>query len=253
MVADKVRILVTGAGRGIGRAVVEALRARGAVVGAMDINRDSLADLADTEGVHVLVGDVSEPASAAAVVEEFEAAAGGIDALVNNAGIVRNAPLINMNFSGKASPENEAADLRIWRQVIETNLGGVFLMTRAVVPCMLRKRLHGVIVNISSVCASGNAGQGAYSAAKAGVEALTVTWAKELGALGIRVAGVAPGFAATETTMTAMTESVIKDWKRATPLRRMATQEEIAQAVLFVLDNDFMHGRMLAIDGGLRL
>lgn len=252
MIIKDARILVTGAGHGIGKTLTLLLHEAGAVVGAMDKDGESLAELAAMGMVIPLEGDVSDIVSVSNVVEQFEKKAGRIDGLINNAGVVRNAPLIDLK-SLSTSAESTPSDLSIWDQVINTNLTGVFYMTRAAVHTMLKSRIRGVIVNISSICAAGNAGQGAYSAAKAGVEALTVAWSKELGPLGIRVSGVAPGFAETETTLQSMTDTVIKDWKKATPLRRMAKPEEIADAVFFILKNNFMHGRTIAIDGGLRI
>jgi 3-oxoacyl-[acyl-carrier protein] reductase len=118
---------------------------------------------------------------------------------------------------------------------------------------MVKNRTRGVVVNVSSICASGNLGQGAYSAAKAGVEALTVTWAKELALWGIRVVGVAPGFAKTETTLHSMTPVTLKEWEKHTPLGRMAEPKEVVSGILFVIENDFFNGRTLQLDGGLRI
>ena len=129
----------------------------------------------------------------------------------------------------------------------------MFYVTRSVAEKMVQKRTRGVIVNISSVSAGGNAGQSAYSAAKAGVNALTATWAQELGLLGIRVVGVAPGFTDTDSTHAAVTSDVLRNTIQKVPLRRLGRPQEIAQCVLSVLQNDFITGTTLEIDGGLRL
>ena len=116
---------------------------------------------------------------------------------------------------------------------------------------MAANRIKGVIVNLSSVSAAGNPGQTAYSAAKAGVEAMTAVWARELGPLGIRVVAIAPGFVDTHSTHAALSEEALKEWKRRTPLGRLGTAQEIASTVLFVLENDFISGCTIRVDGGL--
>jgi len=110
-----------------------------------------------------------------------------------------------------------------------------------------------VIVNFSSIAASGNPGQSAYAAAKAGIEAMTTVWARELGPLGIRAVAIAPGFVATPSTDAAMNPDALADLKRRTPLLRLARPAEITSAVLFAIENDFLTGTTIAVDGGLVL
>src|SRR5207249_5316329 len=131
-------------------------------------------------------------------------------------------PLVSFGAGGVVT---HSVDM--WEKVIRTDLSAVFYMTAAVVQNMMLKRTKGVVVNISSIAAAGNAGQGAYSAAKAGVNALTVAWAKELGPLKIRCVAIAPGFTATDTTMQAVESPVLNNWVRQTPLRRLGAPEEI--------------------------
>jgi 3-oxoacyl-[acyl-carrier protein] reductase len=116
---------------------------------------------------------------------------------------------------------------------------------------MMTTRTKGVIVNISSVSAGGNPGQSAYAAAKAGVNALTAVWAKELGPLGIRVVAIAPGFTETDSTRAAMSETALQETIKRVPMRRLGKPEEIADGVLFAIKNDFCNGKVLALDGGL--
>jgi len=116
---------------------------------------------------------------------------------------------------------------------------------------MITTRTKGVIVNISSVSAGGNAGQSAYSAAKAGVNALTAVWAKELSPLGIRVVAVAPGFTETESTKETVSEATLRETVKKVPLRRLGKPEEIAEGVLGAIRNDFFNGKVLELDGGL--
>ena len=133
------------------------------------------------------------------------------------------------------------------------NLDSVFIVTSAVVQQMVSHRWKGVVVNISSISASGNEGQTAYSAAKAGVDAMTVTWAKELGRWGIRCNAVAPGFIGTESTRQALKQDVVERIRASTPLRRLGEAQEVALAVEALVLNDFMNGVVLRVDGGLRI
>ncbi len=132
------------------------------------------------------------------------------------------------------------------------NLTGVFLCTREVAAKMIELKSQGAIVNISSISRAGNMGQANYSAAKAGVAADTVVWAKELARYGIRVAGVAPGFIETEMTLSMKPEALDK-MTAGIPLRRMGKPEEIAHSVAYIFENDYYTGRILELDGGLRL
>lgn len=239
--------IVTGGASGIGRAVVGELLARGADVAVLDVDERGLRALeSEFKDVHALACDVSDSEQVEASVGKAFEALEKVDILVNNAGILYSAPLINI-----MSKDDRKHDLGMWRKVIETDLSSVFYVTVNVVDKMLERRTKGVIVNVSSVAASGNPGQSAYSAAKAGVEALTTTWAKELGPLGIRAVAVAPGFTETESTQRAVSESVLKDWIRKTPLRRLATVDEIAAGILTAIENDYLTGTTLSINGGL--
>jgi 3-oxoacyl-[acyl-carrier protein] reductase len=139
-----------------------------------------------------------------------------------------------------------------WNAVIGVNLSGVFLCAREAAARMIELGNGGVIVNISSISRAGNAGQSNYSAAKAGVESMSVVWAKELARHGIRVGAVAPGFTQTDI-LAAMRPEMLERLTAPVPLKRLAKPEEIAHAVLFIFENDFFTGRCLEVDGGLRL
>lgn len=241
------RVLVTGGASGLGRAMVEALVAEGAAVAVIDRDAAGLEALAAAlPGVVTRAADLTDADAADAAVEDVFEALGGVDALVNNAGIIRNAPLIDML---RRTPR--AARLALWDEVIATNLTAVHAMAMSVAERMVRKRLKGVIVNVSSIAARGNPGQSAYSAAKAGVEALTLTWAKELGPLGVRAVCVAPGFADTPSTHAALTEAKVAEVKGEVPLRRLGRAEEVALAVVQMIENDYVNGAILRVDGGL--
>jgi len=171
---------------------------------------------------------------------------GSVDGLINNAGITSDALLV------KAADGKRKMSLMDFHRVIAVDLRGVFLCAREAAVKMIENGRGGVIINISSISRAGNVGQTNYAAAKAGVAAMTVTWAKELARYHIRVAGIAPGFS--DTRMVATIPPKVKDRIVSTiPLRRFARPEEVARAALFVLQNDYYDGRILEIDGGLRL
>ena len=142
--------------------------------------------------------------------------------------------------------------LQQWQQVIDVNLTGVFLCGRAAAERMIRLGSGGVIVGISSISRHGNAGQSNYSAAKAGVVALTTVWARELARYGIRTGAVAPGFVATEI-LSGMKPEALEKALAPVPLKRLGEAAEIADAVRFIFENDFFSGRCIDLDGGLRL
>ena len=171
-----------------------------------------------------------------------------IDSLVNNAGIIRD-QFLNKPDKHRAI---ESLSLSSWQSVIDVNLTGVFLCAREASKLMMESQTKGVIVNISSISRAGNIGQSNYSAAKSGVAALTVTWAKELARAGIRVGAIAPGFIQTEMTQSIKPE-VLQHIKSSIPLGRMGQPDEIAHAVQFILENDYFSGRTIEVDGGLRI
>ncbi len=136
--------------------------------------------------------------------------------------------------------------------MIDVNLTGVFLCTREAAARMVETDSQGVIVNISSISHSGNMGQTNYTAAKAGVAAMTVTWAKELSRYGIRVGAIAPGFIHTEMTASMKPEALEK-MAAGIPLKRLGEPDEIAHSALYIFENDYFTGRMIECDGGLRI
>lgn len=241
-------VLVTGGARGLGYALCKHLvEDRGANVGILDIDADGVEVSGRSLKAWTRACDVTNEAQVAAAVSAFADEFGAIDILVNNAGIIYSAPLVNF-----LSHERRHS-VAMWDKVIDTNLRSVFLMSSYVAERMQAKRTRGVIVNISSISAQGNPGQSAYSAAKAGVNALTAAWARELGLLGIRVVAVAPGFADTESTRSALSETVLADWIKRVPLRRLAKVEEIVSGIVAAIENDYFNGKVLELDGGLEL
>jgi 3-oxoacyl-[acyl-carrier protein] reductase len=228
---DKV-VIVTGGAAGIGRATGEAFTGEGAKVVVWDV-----------PGVDVTKTDVVN-----AAVEKVIAEHGRIDVLVNNAGILRDSQLVKWKDGEVVSMMDDAT----FDAVINVNLKGVFLCTRAVVPHMIKSG-GGVVLNASSIVGLyGNFGQTNYAATKAGVISFTKTWARELGKYRIRVNAVAPGFIATEMVK-AMPPKVLEGMAAKTPLGVIGDPADIANAYVWLASDaaKFVHGAVLSVDGGL--
>jgi 3-oxoacyl-[acyl-carrier protein] reductase len=243
------KVIVTGGVSGLGRCMVDKLIALGARVSVFDLNVAGLNELKQQQnGVNCVECDVSDYEQVASSTSRYHDQFGAADVLINNAGVLYSAPLVKITPAGV-----ERHDVAMWNKVLAADLSSVFFMTVCVVERMITSRTKGVIVNISSVSASGNAGQSAYSAAKAGVNALTAVWAKELSLMGIRVVAVAPGFTETESTRQALSDAVLRETVKRVPLKRLGRPEEIADGVISVIENDFFNGKVLELDGGLVL
>lgn len=242
---------VTGAARGIGHNTAIELALAGATVYACDRDAEGLetmADIASDRRLNLLtaVCDITNASQVAALASRIVSEQGQLDVLVNNAGITRDGLLIKVRDG-----QVQRLPLQDFRAVIDVNLAGVFLCAREAAACMA-VRNGGVIINLSSISRAGNVGQTNYSAAKAGVDAMTVTWSKELARHHVRVAAIAPGYVNTEMVRAikpAVREAIIE----RIPRRRLGDMSEIAHAVRFVIENDYINGRILEIDGGLRL
>jgi 3-oxoacyl-[acyl-carrier protein] reductase len=228
--------LVTGASRGIGRAIAAELAAAGAnVVLGYRSGKDEAEALAADVGGRAVQADVSSPGDAARLVEE----AGDVDILVNNAGLTRDGLLARMSDDD-------------WRVVLETNLSSVFYTCRAVCRPMMKKRA-GSIVNISSIVGvHGNWGQTNYAASKAGIIGFTKSLARELGSRNVRANVVAPGYVKTQLT-DVLPEEATQAMLQATPLGRLGEPEDIAGAVRFLCSDEaaFITGEVMLVDGGL--
>lgn len=251
-VRDKT-VVVTGAGRGIGRAIALGLAKRGAHLALFDLNAQDLdatvAQCAEqgapARGYRV---DVADEPQVTTAMNEVARDFGRLDGLVNNAGIVRDALLVKVKDGAVVG----RMSLEQWNAVMRVNLTGVFLCGREAAAHMIEFGHGGVIVNISSISRAGNAGQSNYSATKAGVASMAVVWAKELARYGIRTGSIAPGFTHTDILAT-MRPEVLDKLTAPVPLKRLGRPEEIAQAVCFIFENDFFTGRCIEVDGGLRL
>lgn len=246
-------VVITGAGAGIGRATAMRFAEEGALIAAWDVSPkagpqlESAIKWAGGDGCFqaVNVTNAEEVNSATqAVLDRWKR----IDILINNAGIVRDAQLVKWNG---ADPESTMSE-EMWDSVINVNLKGVFLTTRAVVPHMI-KNGGGVILSAASVVGIlGNFGQTNYVASKAGVIGMTRTWARELGRYRIRVNTVAPGFIATDMVK-AMPEKVLQAMVSRTPLGRAGTPEDVANAYAWLASDQasFVHGAVISVDGGV--
>lgn len=236
--------VVTGAARGIGRVIAEALATEGANLALCDLNADWLEE---TKGacealgskVHLVSVDVSSGEAVSQAVDGVMKAMGGIDILVNNAGITKDGLMMRMS----------EAD---WDAVLDVNLKGTFLFTKACSRPMMKAR-EGAIVNIASIIGLiGNAGQCNYAASKAGVIALTKSSAKELAARNIRVNAIAPGFI--ESKMTdVLPEDVKNKMLEQIPMSRFGKPEDVAKAVLFLVKDEsaYITGQVLSVNGGM--
>jgi len=251
-IEDKV-VAVTGGARGIGKAIATAFAERGARIALLDL---ASADLEATRGELVARGadvrayavNVSKEDQVSGALDRLVADFGRLDVMVNNAGIIKDALLVKVKDGvvvGRMSLEQ-------WQAVIDVNLTGVFLCGREAAERMIRLGNGGVIVNIASISKAGNAGQSNYSAAKAGVTAMAVVWARELARFGIRSASIAPGFTRTDI-LSGMPPEMLEKVTAPVPLRRLGLPEEVAHAAVFIAENDYFTGRSIDLDGGLRL
>jgi 3-oxoacyl-[acyl-carrier protein] reductase len=244
-------LIVTGGASGIGLQFVRHTSAMGARVWALDRDEAALdaarREMAGTPGARFIRCDVGDECQVAAAVADVDAASGGVDVLVNNAAVLRD-----QSLASKVGRNIRTHSVEDWNETIRSNLTSTFLMSRALAERWIRARRRGLIVNISSISRYGNPGQTAYSASKAAIDALTATWSRELASYGIRVAAIAPGFV--ETPMTAGIPPLFLESLRArSPVGRFGTLDEFGHALQFVIENDYLHGKVLELDGGLRL
>ena len=246
-------ILITGAGRGLGAAMAKRLAARGANLALVDLDAAGLGVVRDacrTLGVRAetYAANVAAERDVVGTFDRVVADFGSLDGSIANAGILRDGLLVKAKdgeITGKLSLEQ-------WQAVIDVNLTGVFLCGREAAERMIRLRRGGCIINISSLSRAGNFGQSNYSAAKAGVAALTVVWAKELARHEIRVNAIAPGFIKTEM-VASMKPELLEKMAAGIPAQRLGEPDEIAATAEFIFANDYLNGRILEIDGGQRL
>jgi 3-oxoacyl-[acyl-carrier protein] reductase len=251
-VKDKV-IAVTGGGQGLGRSMALCFAKKGATLALIDLNQEKLDEtvaLCKEAGgdAHAYIGNIAREEDVASVFNQIVADTGRLDGLINNAGIIRDGLMIKV----KDGEIVKRMSVDEWQAVIDVNLTGVFLCGREAATKMIELGNPGVIINISSVSRAGNMGQTNYSAAKAGVAAMTTTWAKELARYSIRCGAIAPGFIATEM-VASMPQEALDKMAAMIPLRRLGDPDEIGHTALFIFENDYVTGRVLETDGGIRL
>jgi len=240
---EKRTVLVTGAARGIGKAIARRFHEEGATVLGVDLDQEAIDRACDEiapDGLRIagLACDVSDLAAVETLFRQVRERFGALDVLVNNAGITRDNLFARMTFDE-------------WRRVLDVNLTGTFLCSKHALP-LLRKSPHGRIVNMASIAAGGNLGQANYSASKAGVIGLTKTLAIELARYGVTVNAVAPGFIDTEMTR-GVPEKFRQHWIARVPMARAGTADDVAGAVLFFASDEasYVTGDVIDVDGGL--
>jgi len=246
-------VVITGGAQGLGCAMALRLAPKKPHIALIDTNEDSLAEakaLIERAGAKVStwVCDVAKEEEVDVVFAQITAQTGRLDAVVNNAGITRDSMLLKV----KDGVVENRMSVEHWQQVVDVNLTGTFLCGRAAATEMVKAGNGGCIINISSISRHGNMGQTNYVATKAGVAAMAVTWSKELARQGIRCAAIAPGYIGTEMVLTMKPEALEKI-AAGIPAKRLGEPDEIAQTVEFILENDYVNGRVIEVDGGLRV
>lgn len=239
--------MITGGARGIGHYLATQLLDKAAKVVVLDNNEELLSQLPQHANLRSFKCDVTNYEEVKVVVEKIFQD-GGVNVLINNAGIIHSEPLISL-----MSRPDRKHKLENWNRVVNVNLNSVFYVTSHVVDHMVAKKEKGVIINVSSISAQGNLGQSAYSATKAAVEALTKTWSKELGMFKIRSVCIAPGFFNTPSTRESLSENILTKWEKAVPLGRLGELSELLKATEFLIANDYYNGKVLPLDGGLTI
>lgn len=244
------KIIVTGAASGLGRCFALNLADAGAEVLGFDVDEEGLQALVEENpDIETHTGSVAAESDVDAAVDVAIDAFGGVNGLINNAGIFRDALLVKKD---RDTGDIGTMSLENWQKVIDVNLTGTFLCTRRVAAHLVETDTEGVIVNISSCSRHGNRGQTNYSATKAGVVADTKLWAEELARHDIRVGAIAPGFTQTPI-LDGMPERMLDKLVEQIPLGRPGRPEEIYRAVEFIFECDYFTGRCIDVDGGVQV
>lgn len=246
-------IAITGAAQGLGKAMAQEFAKQGAQIALLDMQSEAV-ELATSEiqalGVQArgYTVNVTDEQQVEATFAKIAADFGQLNGLVNSAGIMRDGMLLKVK-EGKVL---DKMPLQQFQSVMDVNVTGTFLCSREAAAQMVETKSKGVIVNISSVSRAGNMGQTNYSASKAAVSTMTVSWAKELGRFGIRTGCIAPGLV--ETAMAAQMRPEMREmFIKSIPAQRLAEVEELAHAAKFIFENDYFTGRTLELDGGTRV
>jgi len=245
---SEVNILITGGAQGIGNHLINKFLPLVKSVVTIDCNETLLNSLPDEKNFYKYCCDITVYDKLRDTIKSIYKDTEGINVLINNAGIIHNEPLFNL-----ISPNEKTHKVSSWNKVIDINLNSVFYVTSCIVEQMVVSKTKGVIINMSSISAKGNLGQSAYSATKAAVEALSTTWAKELGMFKIRSACIAPGFLNTPSTHENLSVHLQKRLQTNIPLGRFGSLDELFLAARFIIENDYYNAKTLEIDGGLSI
>ncbi|MEF1291210.1 SDR family oxidoreductase [Vibrio sp. M260118] len=252
MILKESVVAITGAGQGLGQMMAVSLAHAGSELALIDVNEDALLETqiqCHMLGVKALTyaADVTNEAQVEQIFSDIVTDFGQLDGLVNNAGILRDGLLAKVK-DGQITK----MPLEQFNSVIDVNLTGTFLCGREAAASMIQTKRKGLIINISSVARAGNIGQTNYAASKAAVATLATTWAKELAKFGIRAAAIAPGVIKTPMAAQMKPEAIAR-LESMIPAGRMGETSEIANTVKFIFENDYINGRVLEIDGGIRM
>ncbi|MGE0588536.1 MAG: SDR family NAD(P)-dependent oxidoreductase [Cyclobacteriaceae bacterium] len=244
MILQDQTILISGAGGSVGAFLAKELSKSVKKVIGIDLNEGSLnhddnieyhgCDLTNSEEVTNVLSPILENHR--------------VTVLINLAGQIHSEPLINL-----LNRTDACHSFSNWDKVVKANMYSVFNLSAIVAEQMVKKRTKGLIINTSSVAAQGNLGQTAYAAAKAGIEAMTKVWSKELGMFRIRCACISPGFFDTPSTHNNLNESNIDKWKKMTPVGKLGSLDEFLSGIKFIVENDYFNGKILQLDGGLNV
>ncbi|HET6586047.1 MAG TPA: SDR family oxidoreductase [Nannocystaceae bacterium] len=248
MELSQLKVIVTGAARGMGAHFATRLAEGGAQVVATDVDEAGLEQL--PRGIHRRRCNVAVETESVELVQWAHQQMGGLNGLINNAGIIRDGLLVKQNRETGALGKFDTKD---WLAVLDVNLTGAFFMVREFAYTLVQHKIRpGVVVNMSSVARHGNRGQSNYVATKAAIAANTVTWAREFAKFGIRVGAIAPGMVETPMTQ-GMNQKARDALVAAIPVGRIGLPEDLWLAVKFVLECEYFNGRTIDVDGGLSM
>ncbi|UAA40267.1 SDR family oxidoreductase [Paraneptunicella aestuarii] len=246
-------VVVTGGAQGLGRAMAESLADAGANIALLDMQEDAVSQAAEelrAKGIDAqgFALNVTDEDAVVATFDKIVAHFGKLNGLINCAGIMRDGMLLKVK-DGKVVDKMSKQQ---FQSVLDVNVTGTFLCGREAAAKMIETDSKGVIINISSVSRAGNMGQTNYSASKAAVATMTVSWGRELARFGIRAACIAPGLVDTAMARQ-MRPEMLDKFLSTVPLRRLAQVEEMGHAAKYIFENDYFTGRVLELDGGVRV
>tara|TARA_B100001057_G_scaffold495865_1_gene595839 strand:+ start:330 stop:1064 length:735 start_codon:yes stop_codon:yes gene_type:complete len=243
----KNNLLITGASGNIGMAIIKKFYKKNYNIIAIDKNENNNLKKQFPK-IYFFKCDLANEKSINKLFLKIEKKFKSIDILINNAGLIFNSLIVRFNNKGLKKHSYNS-----WKKVFSSNVHTTFLTSTYTVENMIKNRNKGLIINISSISAEGNIGQSAYSSSKAAIEAFSITLSKELSVFGIRVVAIAPGFFDVKSTIKSISDNQIKKIISATPSNRLGKIDELINAINFVINNKFFNGKILKIDGGLRV